>query len=150
MYEIQVFHTPGHSPGSISLFLYNEGVLFTGDAIPVPGELPVYNDASESVRSIKSLSSIRGVKILLSAWDDPRKGDEVYSGMDRALAYLQKIHEAVITTAATCFPDNPEFTKKTADLIGLPPNVINPLLTRTFAANLKIRNRPDILQNNQD
>jgi hydroxyacylglutathione hydrolase len=150
MYDLQVFHTPGHSPGSISVFLHNEGVLFTGDAIPVPGELPVYDDAIESVRAIKNLISLRGIKILLSAWDEPRKREEPYLQMDRALSWLQKIHNAVITTAATCSPDNPEFTKKVADLIGLSPNVVNPLLTRTFAANLKIRKCPDILQNNQD
>jgi len=52
--EMQVFHTPGHSAGSLSLFLHNEGALFSGDVIPVTGDLPVYDDALLSVRSIKN------------------------------------------------------------------------------------------------
>jgi glyoxylase-like metal-dependent hydrolase (beta-lactamase superfamily II) len=52
--EMQVFYTPGHSAGSISLFLHNEGALFSGDVIPVTGDLPVYDDALLSVRSIKN------------------------------------------------------------------------------------------------
>lgn len=35
--EILVFHIPGHSKGSISLFLHSEGALFCGDAVPVAG-----------------------------------------------------------------------------------------------------------------
>lgn len=30
---LQVLHTPGHSPGGISLWLANEGVVFSGDAL---------------------------------------------------------------------------------------------------------------------
>jgi hydroxyacylglutathione hydrolase len=30
---LQVLHTPGHSPGSISLYCAEEGVLFSGDAL---------------------------------------------------------------------------------------------------------------------
>ena len=38
--DMLVFHTPGHSKGSISLFLHSEGALFSGDAVPVAGDLP--------------------------------------------------------------------------------------------------------------
>jgi hydroxyacylglutathione hydrolase len=48
--KMPVFHTPGYSKGSISLFLQREGVLFSGDAIPVTGDLPVYDDAAASVQ----------------------------------------------------------------------------------------------------
>ena len=47
--EMIVFHTPGHSKGSISLFLQSEGALFSGDVVPVAGDLLVYDDAVGSV-----------------------------------------------------------------------------------------------------
>ena len=31
--ELQVIHTPGHSPGSVCLFVPDEGVLFSGDTL---------------------------------------------------------------------------------------------------------------------
>jgi hydroxyacylglutathione hydrolase len=138
-YDIQVIHTPGHSAGSISLFLQGEGALFSGDAIPVPGDLPVYDDAVASVRSIRLLRSIRGIRHLLSAWDEPRSGEEVYGQMDRALAYLKKIHETVLASAGGN-PEIMEVTRKTAAALGLPPQAASPLLARTFAANIRAGN----------
>ncbi|MDO9549962.1 MAG: MBL fold metallo-hydrolase [Methanoregula sp.] len=144
-YELEVLHTPGHSAGSVALFLPGERALFSGDVIPVPGDLPVYEDAVTSVRSIRHLRSVRGVRVLLSAWDEPRSGDNAYGQMDLALDYLQKIHTAVIASVGDGNPDLMEITRKTATALGLPPQAVNPLLTRTFAANLRARDRVNLL-----
>jgi len=72
--EMLVFHTPGHSYGSISLHLQSERALFSGDAIPVAGDLPVYDNAVLSVKSVKRLRGFAGIRVLLSSWDDPRRG----------------------------------------------------------------------------
>ncbi len=37
---LEVLHTPGHSPESISLFLREESALFTGDTVQAPGGFP--------------------------------------------------------------------------------------------------------------
>jgi glyoxylase-like metal-dependent hydrolase (beta-lactamase superfamily II) len=124
---MQVFHTPGHSAGSLSLFLHNEGVLFSGDVIPVPGDLPVYDDALLSVRSVTKLKAIRGIRVLLSSWDEPRKEDNAYQQMDLALNYLQQVHEAVVASAGDGIPDLMELTVKTVALLGL-HKVQHPLL----------------------
>lgn len=144
--KMRVIHTPGHSSGSISLFMAEEGVLFSGDAIPVPGDLPVYDDAIASVQSIKRLRELSGIKVLLSAWDEPKKGGEAYRVMDRAMEYLQKIHEAVLLNADAGFSDIMELTGKTAAVIDLPPQAVSPLLARTFGANLRVRERKNLLE----
>ena len=142
--ELQVLHTPGHSPGSISLFMHSEGALISGDAIPVVGDLPIYDDAPASVLSVKRLRGLTGTGVLLSAWDEPRKGDEAYRQMDRALEYLRKIHETVLTSAGAGSPDIMELTRTTAAALGLPPQAANPLLARTIAANLRASDVPDL------
>lgn len=86
-----------------------------------------------------------GINVLLPAWDEPRDGELVYQKMDRALAYLQKIHAAVITGTEDGTSDPMEVTKRTAAALGLPPQVVTPLLARTFAANLRVRDRKDLL-----
>jgi hydroxyacylglutathione hydrolase len=139
-YELEVMHTPGHSAGSVSLFLPGQGALFSGDVIPVAGDLPVYDDAVGSARSIRLLRGVRSVRVLLSAWDEPRYGDAAYGQMDLALEYLRKIHTAVIASAGDSDPDPMELTRKTVAALGLPPQAVNPLLARTFAANLRARN----------
>ncbi len=143
--DVQVLHTPGHSPGSISLFRPHEGALFTGDAILVKGDLPVYEDPLRSVRSIQRLRGMAGIKVLLSAWDEPRWGEEGYRQMDRALAYLQEIHRAVLDSERSSPSNLMELTRKTAATLGLPGQGANPLLARTFASNLRYRDRENLL-----
>jgi hydroxyacylglutathione hydrolase len=136
MYEIQVFHTPGHSAGSLSLLLQAEGALFSGDAVPVEGDLPVYDNATESVLSVNKLKAIPGIHVLLSSWDEPRHDEIAYQRMEQALAYFQKIDEAVIRSSTDGTSDIMEITRRTVSALGLPPQVVSPLLARTFAANL--------------
>jgi hydroxyacylglutathione hydrolase len=143
--EMQVFYTPGHSAGSISLFLHNEGALFSGDAVPVAGDLPIYDDILLSVQSVKRLKAVRGIRVLLSSWDEPRKGVDAYRQMDLALDYFQKIHETVLVSAGDGFPNLMDLTGKAAAVLGLPPHAVNPLLSRTFAANLRVRDRKNLL-----
>jgi hydroxyacylglutathione hydrolase len=143
--EMLVLHTPGHSKGSISLLLHNDGALFCGDAIPLAGDLPVYEDAVASVQSVRRLHGLKGTRVLLSSWDEPRKGDAAYVQMDKALDYLQKIHEAVLASAGEGFCDLMVLTQKTATVLGLPPQAVTPLLARTFAANLQRRDKKNLL-----
>jgi len=143
--EIQVLHTLGHSEGSISLFMHSDGILFSGDAIPVKGDIPVYEDALASVQSVQRLRKLSGIKILLSAWDEPKCGREAYLQMDRAALWLQEIHEAVLENAGTDSPDLMDLTKKTVAAIGLPPQAVNPRFARTIAANLRVRDHKNLL-----
>ena len=135
--EMLVFHTPGHSRGSISLFLHREGALFSGDAVPVAGEIPIYDDAVESMKSVKRLQGTSGIRVLLSSWDNPRTGDDPYQKMNGALEYLQKIQKTVLAVSRDGITDPTELTRKTVSALGLPPEAVNPLLCRTFAAILR-------------
>jgi glyoxylase-like metal-dependent hydrolase (beta-lactamase superfamily II) len=144
--KLQIFHTPGHSRGSISILLLGYMALFSGDAVPIPGEMPIYEDVLASVASIKKLKRIEGVRHLLSSWDEPREGDEVYRRMDEGLDYLQRIHEAVLKEAGNDpSPEPLELSKRVLGKLGIPPVAANPLVARSFAANLRLRDRQSIL-----
>ncbi len=145
--NLEVIHTPGHSIGSISLWLAEDGVLFSGDAIPLPGEMPIYDDPLASVKSIKRLKAIVGIKFLLSAWDQPREGEQAYRIMEESLRYLQRIHEAVIKISrGQQTLDSMELTKSVLKELGLPETMANPIVARSFLANLKVRNHQNLLQ----
>jgi len=144
--KLKVFYTPGHSRGSLSILLLGYMTLFTGDAIPVPGEMPVYEDVAESVASIKKLKEIRDIKHLCASWDEPRKGDEAYRRMDEGLLYLQQVHEAV----RACAEENPgagplELCPCVLQKIGIPPEIANPIAARSIEAHLKVRDRRNII-----
>jgi glyoxylase-like metal-dependent hydrolase (beta-lactamase superfamily II) len=136
--SIEVIHTPGHSPGSISLLLRPEMALFSGDAIPVPGDLPVYDNPAESVRSIERLMNIEGIQYLFSSWDEPREGEEVYWAMDDGYAWVEQVSGAVREMVASHPGIDPtEFTLLIMKEIGLPPEAANPMVTRTITASIR-------------
>jgi hydroxyacylglutathione hydrolase len=142
--SLQVFHTPGHSRGSVCLFMPGAGALFSGDVIPVVGDLPVFDDAVASAESIGRLRRLSGIRVLYSAWDEPRTGSDAYRQMDHGLMYLQEVHKAVLANADTA-SDLMDITKKAAAALRLPPHAVNPLLARTFSANLKARDRKSLI-----
>ncbi len=144
--KLQVFHTPGHSQGSISILLLGYQALFTGDAIPVPGELPIYEDVLASVASVKKIKAVADVRYLLPSWDEPRKGDQVYPRIDEGLQYLQHIHDAVRTCSGNqAAPDTQKLSECVLKTLGLAPELANPLVARTFSANLAVRDRKEII-----
>jgi hydroxyacylglutathione hydrolase len=144
--KLQVLHTPGHSKGSISLFLPGYNMLFSGDAVPVPGDIPVYEDVFASVNSIKRLKGIKGIRHLLASWDEPQKGNKVYERMDEGLRYIQRIHEAVLKTSDNDLSPEPiQLCKKVLEELNIPSVAANPLVARTVAAHLLMRGHKNII-----
>jgi hydroxyacylglutathione hydrolase len=140
---LAVLHTPGHSNGSISLWLDEDHVLISGDAVPRPGDVPIYDDAAASARSIQRLRALEGIQVLLSAWDEPRTGDQVYQALDDGLDYLNRIHKAVIMISA----DNPHLNARelcalVLEALGLPATSANPLIARTIEAHRAVAREP--------
>jgi hydroxyacylglutathione hydrolase len=137
---LAVIHTPGHSRGSLSFFLREEGSLISGDAIPIAGQMPIYDDAAASISSIKKLERINGVKALLSSWDEPRMAGSAIEAMEGGVRYLRRIHEAAIKAAGDDpAPDATAVCRVALRDLGLPPAMANPLVARSVEAHLKIR-----------
>jgi glyoxylase-like metal-dependent hydrolase (beta-lactamase superfamily II) len=99
--SIRVIETPGHSPGSVSFFCEEEGALFSGDAIPASGTIPVYVDPQASIRSIQKLKKVPGVKHLFSSWHEPISGNQIHKIMDEGIRYIEKIDEIVSDLSKT-------------------------------------------------
>lgn len=144
--RLEVFHTPGHSKGSISLMLHEDKALLAGDVIPLAGSIPIYEDVLTSINSIKKLRSIKGIEVLLTSWDDPKKEKKAYEIMDESLAYLQHIHEVVLNVYENVSIISEEFYRQVLLELGLPPLIANPLITRSFEAHLKARHHRNLLQ----
>ncbi len=135
---LRVIHTPGHSRGSISLWLPEECALFSADAVPLKGEMPIYEDIVESALSIKRLKSVQGIELLLSSWDDPRRDERAYQIMDEGLEYLQRIHEAVLKAAGgSSGLDSMELCHRVLRELGMPDALANPLVARSFLSSIK-------------
>jgi hydroxyacylglutathione hydrolase len=136
-FNLKVVHTPGHSAGSITLWAPSERVGVTGDAVPVPGELPIYDDAFETLGSLRRLRSL-GMELMLSAWADPLEGYEINKRLDEAALLVQTVHRSVVRNS-TGMEVTPELLQKVTRDVGLPPEAANPMLARTVLSHLRYK-----------
>jgi hydroxyacylglutathione hydrolase len=98
-HSLTVIHTPGHVAGHIALLDRQRGVLFSGDTIPAPGSLPIYDDPLILLRSLQRLRAIDGLRYLYSSWAEPREGN-VSEIIDAGIEYVRQIHKVVQEEAA--------------------------------------------------
>ncbi|MEJ2033813.1 MAG: MBL fold metallo-hydrolase [Deltaproteobacteria bacterium] len=133
----RVIHTPGHSRGSISLFLEEEKSLFTADALALPGDMPIYEDISDCMASIMTLQKLENVENLFSSWEPPIQGrEQIAERMKESIVYLDRIHAAVISHSTGEEQNIMELCQKVTNELGLPPFAVNPLVAKAFASSL--------------
>jgi hydroxyacylglutathione hydrolase len=141
---LQVLDTPGHSKGSISLYLQEDGVLFTGDLIPRPNELPVYEHPGETIYSLIKIATVPDVRVLLSSWDEPRFGGEVRRTIAEGAQYIAMIHRRVWTIREQHpAADLKEITLLILENLGISTVGANTLVMTTIAGHLAIRTLPE-------
>jgi len=143
---LEVIHTPGHSKGSVSLLFREDSALITGDAVPISGAVPIYEDVIPSVQSIRKLKEIKGLKVLLTSWDEPYYDDRLYALMDEALQYFQHIHDVVLKEKAVSpTSDVTELSLYILKSLGLPEAALIPIVIRSFEAHLNLSDHQNLL-----
>ena len=143
---LEIFHTPGHSKGAISLLFNKDKALFTGDAVPKPDTVPIYEDVATSIESIKKLKQINGLKVLMASWDDPQFGASVYPSMDAGLQWFQQIHEAVLTeTAGSDALDPKGLCPRVLKRLGFPEIPLVPIVVTSIGAHLKLLDKQQLI-----
>lgn len=143
----EVMHTPGHSRGSLALFFADEKAIITGDALPLPNDLPIYEDVVASVNSIKKLKKVKNIESLLSSWEAPMHGDErIGKRIYDSILYLRRIHETVLKAKSHGEEDLMDLCRYVVTEIGLPPFAANPLVAKSFASNLAAMADMDLFQ----
>jgi len=142
---LRVLHTPGHSGDSLSLFCPEDGVLISGDAVPHPGDLPIYEDPAASVTSIERMRRLEDLKVLLSSWSAPELGADPLELLDDGIRHLQRLHELVRSIAAQEWTMPPmDLCRAMVQRLGLPEAAVNPLVARSFASHLPLLEQKSI------
>ena len=136
---LRVLETPGHSRGSISLFLEEEGALFVVDAVPAAGTIPIYVDPRASIQSIQKLKKVSGVKYLFSAWHEPISGKQVNTTMDEGLGYIEKIDKIVKGLGKTLPPETSgeELSIRALEQLGIKTGKVLQMVKTSFESHRK-------------
>ncbi len=136
---LQVIFTPGHSPGSISLFCPQERTLLVGDALQPLGGLPLYLDLAQTRHSLGKLLKLPGVdKMYSSCAERPFEGPEISMAIKASLIYLEKV-DALVKRAAEgkgASPDPAEITRRVLIDLNLSPPPVMPITIQSIMAHL--------------
>lgn len=134
---VQVMNTGGHSVEELSYLLVQKGILFTGDSIPVKGDIPIYVNQRQSLRSLERMKEAKGIQYYCPAWDkiyDRQEGiaaleagRELIVWLDQAVRKVRS-EEPALTAA--------QVTERVCSRHGLEMLMQNPLFQRTVACHM--------------
>lgn len=135
---IKAIDTKGHSGGSFSFLWIEQGELFTGDSIPVFGDIPIYVSAKDSIETLRKLLSMQGVNRYLPAWDDLYNKETGCAMIQKSLKDLLHIDDTIRQVLADSNERNPEeiYVKVCSDL-NRTALIENPLFKTSIYANIK-------------
>lgn len=128
---LEVVGTPGHSVDELSYFLPEAHGVFTGDAIPVRGDIPIWVHRDDARQSLARLRDLPGADTFYPAWDVPYdralalvKLDQAEQLMDELQQWVDRCREQKDLVQAVC------------DGMQTPHFLQNPLFRRTVQAML--------------
>lgn len=132
----RALHTPGHSSGSISLLSEENGILFSGDLIPRPDSMPIYDDAAALANSLIRIAEIQNLNALYSSWEDPLYGQNAVDAIQAGMRYLIKVHATAMAVFSEFVDSDPmALCKRCVRMLGLPPFAANPLVLRSLLSH---------------
>lgn len=138
--RLQVLFTPGHSPGSMSLFDTQEGVLISADLLQPVGGLPLYSDLKATRESLRRVLQAAEVKKLYCSHNErPYAGAEIPAAIQSSLDYLDRMDEAV-HAAVKHLPDAAapeEITRESLIRFGMHPPPVMPITIQSIMAHLQ-------------
>jgi glyoxylase-like metal-dependent hydrolase (beta-lactamase superfamily II) len=90
--RLAIYHTPGHSPGHVSIFDKTNGYLFTGDLLY--DETPIYayypsTNPVDLVKSLEKISAIPNVSIIFGSHNTLGLKPDILEEVKRAVQFLR-------------------------------------------------------------
>ncbi len=92
---INAIKTSGHSCDELSYVLIENNCIFVGDAIPVKGDIPIWINEKDSIRSLKLLKSMNNIDKFYPAWDKSYDKENGIKKINEALKLIDEIKDNV-------------------------------------------------------
>lgn len=128
--------TPGHSCDGLSYLLPEACCIFTGDAIPVVGDIPIWVHAQNSRDSLEKLRGLTQTDTFYPAWDTTYDRTQADQKIQDALGLMDTLEAAVKQCSGnTCSLD--ELVLQVCEAMGMLHFLRNPLFRRTIESFLQ-------------
>nr|MBP3599095.1 MBL fold metallo-hydrolase [Eubacterium sp.] len=129
---ISALFTPGHSHASMC-YLLNDALAFTGDAIPVANDLPIFVDFEKTIESINKLGQLSNIEKYCPAWDNVYNKNEFTNIVNSSKENLYFLKDIAMTVEQE-FPQasTQDKLQKILSRSNLLPYAGNPLIVRSI------------------
>ena len=113
----------------------------SGDALPEPGSLPIYENINQTLASLDKLRELKA-DILLSAMS-PKvlRGDQVRAHIDESEDYIRNIDRLIRLAVKELSSSDSTIENigiRVLSVLGIPEERLIPIVLRTFEAHLSI------------
>lgn len=131
--SVNVIGTPGHSADEVS-YRINDAV-FTGDSILVKGDIPIYIDKNNTLKSLEKIRRLNNIKYCYPAWDKIYTYKQMIEKCNEAAEMIKSIDCAVKSVMACCTNINKsEIIKVVCDKLNL--SLDNQLIETTIESHM--------------
>jgi glyoxylase-like metal-dependent hydrolase (beta-lactamase superfamily II) len=131
---LQLFHTPGHSPDSISVLLKEDRILFAGDMM-MPLPTIVDGELDAMVRSLHSIPAL-GLENVIQGHGEVVLRGEIDEAVKSNLKYLEALRKKVTQMVKRKKPRE-ALSEITIESCGKSRIPLNGLVTQLHAANVQ-------------
>ncbi|MGN1030013.1 MAG: MBL fold metallo-hydrolase [Butyricicoccaceae bacterium] len=137
---LRVIGTPGHSQGSLSFLWEQRGILFSGDSIPAENDIPIFDDAVQSIRSLERLALLPDIHMVCPAWDPIYSGEEFQAILSERRRLIEQIRSCAEFTRHSRPDSTPaELFPLICRTLGRPELCRNPMFQRTILSILNAK-----------
>lgn len=91
--KLVIYHTPGHSPGHITIFDQKKGYLFTGDSLYIGTPVYAYypsTDPGDLVDSLERIAQIEGVSQIFGAHNQAGIDPDIFVDILEGISMLRQ------------------------------------------------------------
>lgn len=136
--DLEVIFSPGHSAGSLSFLHRPSGILFSGDAVPIVGDIPIYVSVQDSLNTFDRLEQMKEIRSIASAWADQWEGQEAKERIQAARKHMLNIDKTVkrLMRASESLSREQLFDDLCREL-NMTQFTINPLFRTSIYANME-------------
>ena len=127
---IKVIGTPGHSCDELSYLLPEKHCIFTGDAIPVRGDIPIWIERDANRSSLEKLRGLKDIDVFYPAWDVTYTKEQAMCKIDDAMILMDEIQQNVDRCRENASTAD-ELVMQVCDAMKTPHVLKNPLFMRT-------------------
>lgn len=134
-FDVQVIATPGHSVDEMSYVIGD--AAFIGDTVPVIGDIPIYINKKNTVKSLEKIAGLQDVTTFYPAWDMTY----TYELMKQKLGEAQRLVDSLDKAVKDVKIKHPSgdvkiIVQEVCQIMNMPFLTQNPLFQRTIKSHM--------------